>query len=187
MRARGAAGAMSLDVLVALALAMCLLVTYPRAVAARGADGERPAQPGPRQPTAQSGVGRSCAELEGQRWGLGPLTLGHVVLEVPDLRPEWGDRSPSLCLLHNPDLDHYAAILLLLFQDLEEFRSAKVEAVRQLAGAGFDLCRVDLWGPLATVGVPDAEDLYGLPAEFECQPRVVSGDHGAVAWGTLRA
>jgi hypothetical protein len=170
MSTRRAAGAMSLGVLVASALAMCLLVTYPRAAAARGADVGRPAQPGPHQPTAPSGVGRSCAELEGERWGLGPLTLGHVVLELPDLRPEWGDRSPSLCLLHNPNLDHYAAILLLLFQDLEEFRSAKVEAVRQLASAGFDPCRVDLWGPLATVGVPDEADLYAIPAEFECQP-----------------
>ena len=70
--------------------------------------------------------------------------------------------------MQDPDLDRYHAILVLLFRDLEEFRSAKDEAVRQVVGAGFDPCQVALWGPLGTVGVPVAEDLYDLPAEFEC-------------------
>lgn len=122
---------------------------------------------------AQPATANSCADLANEQVVL--------VREYPSLTPRDGLPAPYplLCLAYYPGADIYQGTVLGV-NGADHFRAVKLEAARQLAEDGIDVCAIGTWNAYGRFTQTDRllpGDQLDLP--WECAPRVLAADPGA--------
>jgi hypothetical protein len=138
---------------------------------------------GPLVPRPTSGLAAPLDQAQGcnapladRRWPeFGPV----VEFQQPDVGPAGARGQALLCLVHFPREGVYTPVLVGV-SNVQQFRTAKTEAIEILRARGTDMCRITKW---LGWGAPQAD--FNLDDFYEvgqaCEPSVVAGDSGADA------